>query len=233
MMKWLLLLSTALLGLSLLAVFYFFNGAGKLPLAPAQPTLLLCGPAGSGKTCLFQRVVHDKRNSLTYMSQEQNVGTATLENGRKIKVVDSPGHPKLFESIKTVAPTAITFVIDASTLSKNTDSVARTLLEVLTFARKNNVNNVSVLANKSDFFTAVTEEKLVELLETEFEQIRSQKDGVRMDSIEERTVEQEEMDDWLHDLPGPFSLKDECTVFTGSLRKDDIMAWLDWVESCF
>ena len=201
-----------------------------IPIKPQQPTLLLVGPTRSGKTSLFQRVLHGASNDVTYTSQKANKGQLLLDNGRKIQVVDTPGHPKLFQEFRDHVPTNIAFVLDSSTLSKDVAAVARNLLEVLTFARSCKAKEVCILANKSDFFTALPVETVTTLLETEIEQIRQRKDGVQMDSIEEK---QETDQDWLYDLPGHFRLADECEVIAGTVLKDDLGKWQDWLLSAF
>lgn len=231
-MQWLILLSTVLLASALAVAFYLYRfGAATLPLKPSQPTLLLVGPSSAGKTCLFQKLVHDKRNTPTYTSQRPNAAQMGLESGKRIRVVDVPGHSKLFGQFKTFPATSIAFVLDSSTISKNVDHVARNLLEVLTFARTKNVAEVAIFANKSDFFTSISTDRISELIETEVEQIRRQKDGVQMDSIEERSEDEE--DEWLQDIAGSFILRDHCSMYSGSVLKDDINAWQDWIEASF
>lgn len=234
-MNWLILISTVLLAALISAAVYFHQaGAVSLPLGVAlranQPTLLLVGPSNSGKTSLFQSLLYNKKDTLTYTSQKANHGQLVLEGGKKIKVVDVPGHPKLFGLFREYRPTSIAFVLDASTLSKNVNSVAHSLLAVLTFARQQEVNEVTILANKADFFTALSDEQITELIEAEIQQIRVQKDGVQMDSIEERT---DDDSDWLHDLTGDFRLKDECTLFRGSVLYGEINLWRSWIVSTF
>lgn len=231
-MYWLYLLSTIVLA-AVIAVGLYLHQSGNvtLPLTTSQPTLLIVGPTNSGKTSLFQRLVHGKKDSATYTSQRVNIGNLVLENGKRIKVIDSPGHPKLFSNFKSHVPTSIAFVLDSSTIAKNADVVTRSFLEVLTFGRKLNIKEIVIFANKSDFFTSLSTEKITDLIETEVEQIRKQKDGVRMDSIEEKIVDDDE--DWLQDLSGPFKLKDECNIYGGSVLKDDVQPWQEWVESVF
>ncbi|CCG82919.1 Signal recognition particle receptor subunit beta [Taphrina deformans PYCC 5710] len=229
-MQWLVLVSTLVLATILAVAFFIYqNGAVNIPLAPAQPTLLLVGPSNSGKTSLFQKLVHDKRNTLTCTTQLANTGYYSLESGKKVKIVDVPGHPKLFNSFKSFTPTSIAFVIDSSTIAKNADVVTRLLIDVISHARKASITELSILANKSDFFTSLSTEKITELLEAEIEQIRQQKSGIRMDSIEDK----DEEDEWLQDLSGPLKLADECLMFSGSVLKDDVSPWEEWVESTF
>lgn len=227
-----LLLSTAVLALLIVAAFSFYHaGAISIPLAPAQPSVLLVGPSIAGKTALFRSIVHQKTEGATYVSQRANIGQYTLAGGKKIKVVDVPGHPKLFGGFKSYRPQAIVFMLDSSSLSKSIASVTRCLVEILTFARTQNVQEVVVIGNKSDYFTALSSQKIVDLLEAEVEQIRASKHGLKMDSIEENLEESEE---WLQDISGKFTLEAEgVKVLTGSVHKGDIASWTDWLEAAF
>lgn len=233
-MPWLILLSiisTIVLAVAISAALYFQQtGLVSLPLKPSQPVLLLVGPSNAGKTSLFQSLLYDKKDTKTYTSQKVNSGQLELDEGPSIRVVDVPGHPKLFATFTNYRPTAIAFVLDASTLSKNISDVAHSLVEVLTFARQQNVKEVAIFANKSDFFTALSKEKITQLFEAEIQQIREQKEGVQMDSIEETTNDD---NDWLQNLVGQFRLADECALLSGSVLKGDIKDCKDWVVTAF
>lgn len=230
-MNWLIIFSTLLLAILISAAIYFQqNGAVSIPLKPAQPTLLLVGPSSSGKTCLFQRLLFDRNFSISYTSQRTNSGRFQLDNGKTIKIMDVPGHPKLFGDFKTYRPTSIVFVLDSSTLSKNASSVVQNLLEVLNFARKQNIKEVGLFANKEDLFTALSPEKVKELIESEVEQVRKQKEGVSMESIEEKS---EENDEWLQDITGAFDLSNECTLLHGSVLKGSVESLKSWISSIY
>lgn len=219
-----LVLSTLLLAAVIAFTFYSYaSGSITLPLAPNKPTILLVGPSLSGKTCLFQRIVHNKADSTTYISQRANVGDYVLEDGQHVKIIDSPGHPKLFTNFKSYSPTAIAFVLDASTLAKTAANVSRNLIDVLTFARTNKIDKVIVIGTKSDFFTALSVNRIISTLESEVNQIRTTKSGTRLDSISER---ENDVDEWLYDLQTDFTFKDEeIKVVTGSVVKDDTSKW--------
>lgn len=231
-MKLVILLSSVLLAILIAAAIYLLqSGQVPNPLVSTQPLLLLVGPQSSGKTCLFKHIVHDAKHVPTYTSQRPNTGQIVLDSGKQVQVVDVPGHPKLFSAYKSYVPTSISFVIDASTIKKNADSVARTLIEILTYARQRGVQEVCIFANKSDFFTASSIEQIAEILDMEINQIKKQKDGVQMDSIEEKTMDDD--DGWLQDIHGDFHVKDECTILSGSVLKEDVSQWKDWMSSAF
>lgn len=231
-MNLLIILSTLVLATVIAVAIYFFqSGQVPNPLVSAQPTLLLVGPQNSGKTCLFRHVVHGSKHAPTYTSQRPNIGQLVLDTGKQIRIVDVPGHPKLFGAYRSYAPTSICFTIDASTIKKNADSVARSLVEILTYARQHNVQEICIFANKSDFFTALSTEQISELLDTEIEQIRMQTDGVQMDSIEEKVLDED--DGWLQDISGPFKITNECAILSGSVLKDDVAQWKEWASSAF
>lgn len=101
--------------------------------------LLLCGTSNAGKTLLFSRLTMGvAKRTLTSMAV--NRGSMILENSssdrpaKKIRVIDVPGNLRIrqrdFNSEKASAK-AIIFVIDSTTINKDSKDVSDYLYDIL------------------------------------------------------------------------------------------------------
>ena len=214
-----LILSTITVATLIAIAFYALQkGAITVPLAPQQSTLLITGPSQSGKTALFQSLLYNNLDTPTHTSQRPNTGTLILDSGKKVKVVDVPGHPRL--STYDRPATAVIFTCDASTIQKSSNAVAQTLLRTLSTHKR---AEVIIFGNKSDFFTALSVDKLTGLIDAEINKIKASRSG-RLD-----TMTEEDPDEWLDDIE-VFRIADHARIVTGSVTKNKIADLKTWIE---
>ena len=59
--------------------------------------MLIAGPCDVGKTVLFSRLVNGLAGKAvdTFTSMQENLGHFNLSSGRKVTVVDMPGHDRI------------------------------------------------------------------------------------------------------------------------------------------
>jgi len=113
----------------LLAVFLFVRRTSK----SRGSALLLVGPPESGKTAIFSTIVYD-HTLPTSTSLQTNASVIALPPSSKtIRIVDVPGHPRIRDQFRDHLPDAkaISFVADASTISRNGAAVAEHLHHIL------------------------------------------------------------------------------------------------------
>ncbi|KAI0093852.1 P-loop containing nucleoside triphosphate hydrolase protein [Irpex rosettiformis] len=124
------LLLVSLLLAVLLAVGFF---AVRKRSQSKGSSLLLVGPSGGGKTAILSTLVY-KRTLRTHSSMQTNMASIALPPSTKsLRIVDVPGHPRIFDQFREYMPDAkaVAFVVDASTISRNGAVVAEHLHRVL------------------------------------------------------------------------------------------------------
>ncbi|EIW69523.1 hypothetical protein M231_03243 [Tremella mesenterica] len=146
----------AIVGIFILVLFFtFFRSTSRKPqLNPS--TILLVGPSDSGKTSLFSQLAYGTYPN-THTSIKSSTTTFTLQTGKKIRLVDLPGHPRLRDGVTKNLREAdgVVFVVDIVGLVRNAGMVAEQLPPILT-----TLSNLSrhsskpikliLLANKTD-----------------------------------------------------------------------------------
>ncbi|ORY84849.1 signal recognition particle receptor beta subunit-domain-containing protein [Protomyces lactucae-debilis] len=238
---YLLIFSSLLLAIILAAAFYYLQsqqGILTLPLTAQQSIVLITGPTAAGKTALLQRLAYGHATiKPTYTSQAINSARYVSAGQKTRQLVDVPGHPKLSGLMTTAQGlgklSRVIFVLDASALSKQAPAVAQRFLDTLTMVRQKNLpfESVLVLANKSDFFTALDKQGVSKALEEAIAEIRRAMGGaVRMEAMEEERDEQAL--EWLAESDERFSLAGEgIEVLCGSVLKGQGMQTLsDWLD---
>ncbi|KAF4576696.1 hypothetical protein EYR36_000708 [Pleurotus pulmonarius] len=116
--------------LIVLVVFVLTNRRGRSTRGNA---LLLVGCQDAGKTAILSTLVY-KQTLPTHASLQTNQSIVSLSpQGKSIRALDVPGHPRVRDQYKDFLPDAgaIAFVIDASTISRNGATVAEHLHNVL------------------------------------------------------------------------------------------------------
>ena len=80
-----------------------------------------------------------------------------------------------------------------------------------------------IFGNKSDFFTALSVDKLMGLIDAEINKIKASRSG-RLD-----TMTEEDPDEWLDDIE-VFRIADHARIVTGSVTKNKIADLKTWIE---
>eukprot|EP01147_Barroeca_monosierra_P003422 gene3421-8295_t len=154
----------------LITVFWFLRKRKSA----RRHTVALVGPLRSGKTATFSALVYDEILQ-TKTSLCPNQSPLDLGNGKSIILQDIPGHVRLRRSfLSPAAPfcCAIVFVLDASTIIRDTRPVAEYLYDVLALAPLSGLP-VLILCNKKDIVTAPKKtDRIIQKLESEFTEIR-------------------------------------------------------------
>ncbi|ODQ54516.1 P-loop containing nucleoside triphosphate hydrolase protein [Saitoella complicata NRRL Y-17804] len=205
--------------------------------ASSQPTILLVGPCNGGKTALFTLLQFGKK-SPTHTSQHPNTSTSltlTLAD-RTARLVDLPGHPKLahlFEAeLALNTPKGLVFVIDSAALARPDAirAVAEQLYALLVRLQKvKTAVPVLIACNKSDLFTALPAPRVKTLLEAEIEKIRKAR-SAEISLAEGEDDEDKELLGWEgEDFKFAMLEGMEVDVVSGSVDKNDVQAWKDWM----
>lgn len=140
--EWVWLSGTLVLGY--LVVFFVFRRilrfGGVLSRRRPRTTTVLIGLPGSGKTALFVQLVHHQQLLDSRTSMRENIGymSAAAQHGRSkgmagVKVVDCPGHPRLYQGMLRVLSEAVNVVvvIDSVTVQDNRQEGVAALAELL------------------------------------------------------------------------------------------------------
>jgi signal recognition particle receptor subunit beta len=148
-------------------------------------SLLLVGPCEGGKTCFAHRLAYNefpttctsmRLTETEFVLDHDLKEKLKAEGGKKVNIVDIPGHPRVREEWKEYIESAshVLFVVDATTLKKQVHEVCSFLLDIMTFPlyQKRPIP-ISVVLNKSDIFTSLPKEGARKLMEAEIEMIRS------------------------------------------------------------
>lgn len=90
-----------------------------------RTSVLIVGPSDAGKTALHSTLAFG-RALPTHTSIQANSTLYTTEQGRTLRLVDIPGHPRLRDQFTDhLADTAgVVFVVDSATISRNGAAVA-------------------------------------------------------------------------------------------------------------
>lgn len=157
---------------------------GKQRIQLTGKDVIICGPSGAGKTCLFLRLVTDH---LLPTVQSATSNTGTSEMGRSI--VDIPGSPKLFYGLFDAAlPTAkcVILMLDGTRVSSLHHDMAQILYilsrcisrqcPILLVAGKEDTAGPTVLAS----ITAALDDELGRLTHQQYED-EDEEDSIRAD----------------------------------------------------
>jgi len=136
---------------------------------------MLLGNCDVGKTALLGRM---KTNSFiqTVTSQAINNATVSLKDGKSVSVIDYPGHGRLRQGLwqHIAKADAIVFVLDANAKDQAFMLDADYLYSLFTHPQVNDARTpLCIACNKSDMMTARAKEEIQKILETELNQIRT------------------------------------------------------------
>jgi len=121
-----------------------------------RTALLIAGPCDVGKTVLFSRLVNDFAGKAldTFTSMQENLGHYTMASGRKVTLVDMPGHERIRYSAMDKhkeSALGIVYVVDASTIKHQIRDAAEFLFKILSDpVMHSNRTPVLVACNKQD-----------------------------------------------------------------------------------
>jgi signal recognition particle receptor subunit beta len=156
--------------------------------APARTALVLCGPCSSGKTTLFQTLIHPELSlRQTQTSMTVNSGwvapipkSLRIENdensnpnpqNKRFEVIDCPGHMRLFDLTLDAFRSAkvICIVVDGTRVQDSQNgagSIASLLMTILT-AKETAGASVLIACNKRDEISSFTSKALQKYIEKE------------------------------------------------------------------
>ena len=147
-----------------------------------RDTVLLVGPSGGGKTALYRQLRYGTLGEGTVTSMRPNEGVFGVHEkfgarrGRKLKVTDFPGHPRLQAGLLHHLPTAkkIVFVVDATNADKKyVIECAQMLYQTLAAPAVHSAKvPVLLLCNKTDNIRAQSVTSVLKQLEAEITRFR-------------------------------------------------------------
>jgi len=102
----------------------------------SRSAVLIAGPCDVGKTVLFSRLVNGVAGKAvdTFTSMQENLGHFSLSSGRKVTVVDMPGHDRIrYAALDKHKESAlgVIYVVDASTIKHQIRDSAEFLFKIL------------------------------------------------------------------------------------------------------
>ena len=207
------------------------------------PTIIIAGPSYSGKTSLFHKLTSDETNAklLTVMSQEPSF--ALKYKVTMTTLADYPGHVKLAYKLKNGIIDlkgnlkGILFVLDSTIDPKNITETAEYLTEILLILEKiREPIDILIACNKNESFTARQPLKIKEALENEITRIFERKKK-SLGNIERDIGDVDEINENLDlsfDISKGFKfdyLEGNVEVLAGSVHKNKITTWQEWVGS--
>lgn len=210
----------------------------------SQPTVLIVGPANSGKTALYTLLTNGKASE-TVTSQESNMYKSlpipfdSDVVATRITIVDLPGHAKLghilnetlnnYSNIK-----GILFVIDAAAGNNGVRIAAERLFTLLlrTEQRMGGID-LMIACNKADVFNMIPAVRMKKLLEEEIQNIRETKAKGLGTVGASGSLDDDNEDDgsWLGGDRFDFvNLDSEVSISDGSVLTNNVEHWKRWVE---
>ncbi|KAG0300707.1 hypothetical protein BGZ98_008961 [Dissophora globulifera] len=165
-----LLILTALLVLAGIVVNFSIRSKRS-----SKNTILLTGLPSAGKTVIHYQLSSGKTVE-TVTSMMENEADVVLTDGKAAThVVDVPGHERLRFKFSEFMPIAraVVFVVDSSTVSRQTRFLAEYLYDILSdrFAQSERIP-ILIACNKSDLLTSFKKERIQTLLEGEINKLR-------------------------------------------------------------
>ncbi|KAF9993354.1 hypothetical protein BGZ80_002479 [Entomortierella chlamydospora] len=141
----------------------------------SKNTILLTGLPFAGKTATYYLISHNKAVETVTSIKENETDVALTEGQKPIHLVDIPGHERLRFKFSEFMPIAraVVFVVDSSTVSRQTRLLAEYLYDILgdKFAQSERIP-VLIACNKSDLLTSFKKERIQTLLEAEINKLR-------------------------------------------------------------
>eukprot|EP00055_Hartaetosiga_balthica_P003550 m.8166 g.8166 ORF g.8166 m.8166 type:complete len:251 (-) comp3037_c0_seq1:132-884(-) len=162
--------------------FFFLKRTGKPPSKKkSKKSILILGPREGGKTTLYS-TLNNLNVVKTQTSLIPNESDITMDENKKIGLVDIPGHDRLrngflMEHSNNGDAIGVIFMFDSVAFIRNPRPVAECFYDILC---KENLAScpVLVLSNKHDIPTAPKKiERVQRKLESEFTEIRESRRG--------------------------------------------------------
>lgn len=240
---WSILLLACLLVLGLALTLFRTNSSfGKVK--SSQPTVLIIGPANSGKTSLYTLWTNGEVSN-TVTSQEPNMYKSlpipfdSDVVAARITIVDLPGHAKLGHLLNDALNTysnikGILFVIDAAA-GPNGVRVAAERLFTLLLRTEQRMGGIDLMiaCNKADVFNMIPAVRMKSLLEEEIQNIRETRSKGLGTVGASGSLEDDNEDDgsWLGGERFEFvNLDSEVSISDGSVLTNNVEHWKRWVE---
>ncbi|KAF9197478.1 hypothetical protein BGZ49_002056 [Haplosporangium sp. Z 27] len=141
----------------------------------SKNSILLTGLPFAGKTATYYLITHNKAVETVTSIKENETDIALIEGQKPIHLVDIPGHERLRFKFSEFMPIAraVVFVVDSSTVSRQTRLLAEYLYDILAdkFAQNEKIP-ILIACNKSDLLTSFKKERIQNLLEGEINKLR-------------------------------------------------------------
>ncbi|KAH3676431.1 hypothetical protein WICMUC_002062 [Wickerhamomyces mucosus] len=215
-----------------------------------QPTFIITGLSGSGKTTYFNSLIIENGYKIsTVTSQEPNLklnfkapisGNDSSVPQSNFKLIEFPGHPKLhnltLDEIRASSNIAgVIFLIDSSSDSKKLIESTKFLYEILLRSeRRPNGINILVACNKSDLFSSRQAKTIRQTLETELDNYRklnvSNISKANEDSFNTEDDEGKELGTSLNDTFKFEKLEGNVDFISGSVLKNKTQDWANWID---
>ncbi|KAG5519123.1 hypothetical protein PMAC_002211 [Pneumocystis sp. 'macacae'] len=190
--------------------------------------IAILGVQGSGKTSFFMKLCYGyKRKSYTSILPNESI--SCFFPGKKVVLVDFPGHSKFYHMFReTDHIQSVIFMLDSSIIIKNVHHVSQLLYLLLKDLRVKKIKSLLIAANKDDLFTSLSASKISSILEENLEEISfSRSKGIA--EIDEK----DDDDDWLINAEGKVQLDDirglDVVVLNGSVENDRFSSWTEWM----
>eukprot|EP00299_Pterocystis_sp_00344_P015713 c7859_g1_i1.p1 GENE.c7859_g1_i1~~c7859_g1_i1.p1 ORF type:complete len:227 (-),score=52.35 c7859_g1_i1:119-799(-) len=178
----------AFLAVAVVAYFFVFRSSKKLN------TVLICGPCGAGKTCMFVQLKEGVfPTTQTSMAPQEGefVFTGESENANKVHLVSFPGHSRLRSGLRDFLPITrcIVFVVDSLDVSSQARQYADFLYDLLTDPTVlSGKIRMLIACNKQDAAAPLPPAFIQKTLEKELDHVRKARTSMSTQGSEGETM---------------------------------------------